>query len=199
MEVPGLSPRVRGNRFQHPEPLYAERSIPACAGEPGRRGRANLIFGVYPRVCGGTQHRQQEPGEQDGLSPRVRGNHAACGFCPHTGGSIPACAGEPTNPQPQQPQRRVYPRVCGGTCPGRPGRRTLPGLSPRVRGNPRIAVQHSAKCRSIPACAGEPRAGDSHRSHCGVYPRVCGGTYSLPSAFISLRGLSPRVRGNPRA
>ena len=32
--VPGLSPRVRGNRRYSPACLDCPRSIPACAGEP---------------------------------------------------------------------------------------------------------------------------------------------------------------------
>ena len=51
---PGLSPRVRGN-LTIGEPLAAPaRSIPACAGEPGRCVGAVPLLAVYPRVCGGT-------------------------------------------------------------------------------------------------------------------------------------------------
>ena len=32
----GLSPRVRGNRCLRPKSTIRQRSIPACAGEPGR-------------------------------------------------------------------------------------------------------------------------------------------------------------------
>ena len=31
-----------------------------------------------------------------------------------------------------------------------------------------------------------------------VYPRVCGGTVLANNAHVLIRGLSPRVRGNPR-
>ena len=31
----------------------------------------------------------------------------------------------------------------------------------------------------------------------GVYPRVCGGTGVAGDFLVALRGLSPRVRGNP--
>ena len=50
----GLSPRVRGNPAgRHPR-RHRDRSIPACAGEPGPgAGRAGWAA-VYPRVCGGT-------------------------------------------------------------------------------------------------------------------------------------------------
>ena len=49
---------------------------------------------------------------------------------------------------------------------------------------------------SIPACAGEPDR--ARRGHQGlpVYPRVCGGTASIPVARRRRKGLSPRVRGN---
>ena len=50
------------------------RSIPACAGEPYRRGPYGSIGMVYPRVCGGTHWRHDVIGERLGLSPRVRGN-----------------------------------------------------------------------------------------------------------------------------
>ena len=52
----GLSPRVRGNRPAAHCTDVQIRSIPACAGEPGR-GSANAFdASVYPRVCGGTKH-----------------------------------------------------------------------------------------------------------------------------------------------
>ena len=50
----GLSPRVRGNRRRMVGRMQGRRSIPACAGEPGARGRPCRACRVYPRVCGGT-------------------------------------------------------------------------------------------------------------------------------------------------
>ena len=50
----GLSPRVRGNlpeALAHP---LSARSIPACAGQPGRRECIAFRERVYPRVCGAT-------------------------------------------------------------------------------------------------------------------------------------------------
>ena len=71
------------------------------------------------------------------------------------------------------PRKRVYPRVCGGTC------------------------QHR-QANAIPACAGEPRYPTSAPSSLKVYPRVCGGTVNdFASPSPSAEGLSPRVRGNP--
>ncbi len=50
----GLSPRVRGNPFIWNISLMTLGSIPACAGEPPLVFSVLFLFGVYPRVCGGT-------------------------------------------------------------------------------------------------------------------------------------------------
>ena len=49
---------------------------------------------------------------------------------------------------------------------------------------------------SIPACAGEPPAQHGADVISAVYPRVCGGTQTIPDPPLPKRGLSPRVRGN---
>ena len=49
---------------------------------------------------------------------------------------------------------------------------------------------------SIPACAGEPRDDPGTVPYIRVYPRVCGGTFTIPIVQVSVDGLSPRVRGN---
>ena len=50
--------------------------------------------------------------------------------------------------------------------------------------------------RSIPACAGEPARCERRHQRLGVYPRVCGGTWTTRRRINWGRGLSPRVRGN---
>ena len=110
-------------------------------------------------------------------------------------GSIPACAGEPTLQSQCSCDGGVYPRVCGGT-PGQAVSRSPPaGLSPRVRGNPVLAHVVSRASGSIPACAGEPSRVSLAGTSDGVYPRVCGGTFSCCSCASVCVGLSPRVRG----
>ena len=131
----GLSPRVRGNRGVECGRIVDERSIPACAGEPGYPFQLTYPMPVYPRVCGGTAKRQRVPGIARGLSPRVRGNPIRPDMDGQGRGSIPACAGEPATRQTMAAQAAVYPRVCGGT-PARPVHAgPHGGLSPRVRGN----------------------------------------------------------------
>ena len=133
-----------------------------------------------------------------GLSPRVRGNLLRRAFDTRQRRSIPACAGEPRASQLRWAISRVYPRVCGGTRrPPARGHR-LPGLSPRVRGNPFSFSCCTIAYGSIPACAGEPAAVSRFWSVCEVYPRVCGGTARRRAAGRPTSGLSPRVRGNRR-
>ena len=91
----GLSPRVRGNRDGHLAAGQGEGSIPACAGEPRGATRNPAAVWVYPRVCGGTSATGRILAMSQGLSPRVRGNRGRHAGHTATGGSIPACAGEP--------------------------------------------------------------------------------------------------------
>ena len=132
-----------------------------------------------------------------GLSPRVRGNRQWLHSFTMMLRSIPACAGEPSMVALLHDDVEVYPRVCGGTGTAALHYQSLPGLSPRVRGNRNCRVALSIAAGSIPACAGEPELPRCTINRCRVYPRVCGGTSNRGSDAIYMQGLSPRVRGNP--
>ena len=88
-------------------------------------------------MCGGTSLVGVGLGGEDGLSPRVRGNHPAALLPGLLRRSIPACAGEPTKRVVEPLTGTVYPRVCGGTAVRAGQGDGIRGLSPRVRGNPR--------------------------------------------------------------
>ncbi len=150
-------------------------------------------------MCGGTTTRDTISETIEGLSPRVRGNHAARCVPDGRAGSIPACAGEPHGKDHPPQHYKVYPRVCGGTTYERRWEQAARGLSPRVRGNRVKAEVEVAAKRSIPACAGEPPGARIALTWNRVYPRVCGGTESSNRFLRSAIGLSPRVRGNPRS
>ena len=192
----GLSPRVRGNPVQNAAPRVSLGSIPACAGEPAWPSSSAGSSWVYPRVCGGTKDRLSLSLISSGLSPRVRGNRSRLRRPLRRSRSIPACAGEPNAGTGQRRFGGVYPRVCGGTTASRSIRNRIMGLSPRVRGNLLELPTVSLPRGSIPACAGEPLSRHSTDSSSGVYPRVCGGTWSATVSMAYARGLSPRVRGN---
>ena len=136
----GLSPRVRGNPVGQRHRAACKGSIPACAGEP----ESSVIFvkssRVYPRVCGGTARRRAFHEQQQGLSPRVRGNLRLGDSNPRAIGSIPACAGEPPGSGRHRNKPRVYPRVCGGTSEETWYTAEEAGLSPRVRGNLQVTA-----------------------------------------------------------
>ena len=195
--ISGLSPRVRGNRRRATAAGHRKGSIPACAGEPHCCRPECLLRAVYPRVCGGTRGCPDSGRTSSGLSPRVRGNRPA----PRPGwssrGSIPACAGEPHAASNGAGGLGVYPRVCGGTTASLFTTPPIPGLSPRVRGNPTPGKYQDSYHRSIPACAGEPWAWKDSAAARRVYPRVCGGTHNVRYENWRTKGLSPRVRGNP--
>ena len=148
-------------------------------------------------MCGGTDFTGRSPTFSRGLSPRVRGNHRVEGDIGVGAGTIPACAGEPRSGADPLDISRDYPRVCGGTGPRSRGPTTIKGLSPRVRGNPIEAGLDRRQHGTIPACAGEPPVGLIVEMLEKDYPRVCGGTFVVNSHRNPLRGLSPRVRGNP--
>ena len=127
----------------------------------------------------------------------MRGNHEVANNAGYAGRSIPAYAGEPRNGKRRPTLTTVYPRVCGGT------RRVAMllgygyGLSPRMRGNRVPAFIRPGHMGSIPAYAGEPGCFCLWGSRPAVYPRVCGGTVNPAMARADMRGLSPRMRGNP--
>ena len=192
----GLSPRVRGNPQLLRNQQRLPRSIPACAGEPVVLQQPPRPGPVYPRVCGGTRDCEKATVGLAGLSPRVRGNRRDDVHGTAQRWSIPACAGEPGTSANAVPSVPVYPRVCGGTGPTRPGMRRDGGLSPRVRGNRwRPGAAQNAR-GSIPACAGEPAGAGAGGCRRRVYPRVCGGTHPPVGVAGDRKGLSPRVRGN---
>ena len=153
---PGLSPRVRGNRYGRRNGERDRGSIPACAGEPRSACSCCTAPSVYPRVCGGTHRTKSEQNITEGLSPRVRGNHRPNGGPKQRTRSIPACAGEPLPAWHPKRKPPVYPRVCGGTMLARLRLSIVSGLSPRVRGNLLVGLIRPVGKRSIPACAGEP-------------------------------------------
>ena len=131
-----------------------------------------------------------------GLSPRMRGNHAALLHNVRRVRSIPAHAGEPKWRFSRRFSDRVYPRACGGTQYGFVPLIDQTGLSPRMRGNLRSFIEENKIHGSIPAHAGEPKIRKAPAVHRRVYPRACGGTSSTARGESIDKGLSPRMRGN---
>ena len=214
----GLSPRGRGNRGARPRGADPKRSIPAWAGKPQRpagdldaqvlglspRGRGNrprvlercASSRSIPAWAGKPEAQNISTAESRGLSPRGRGNHHGRGLLAERRRSIPAWAGKPHGEIVAEQHVRVYPRVGGETGKYIGGTLAPVGLSPRGRGNREGRVDRDDDRRSIPAWAGKPCDGACQRTSAGVYPRVGGETRIQSVTIDSMRGLSPRGRGN---
>ena len=188
----GPSPRVRGNRPLSRRGKTPRGSIPACAGKPEARRPGQPCSRVHPRVCGETSEFAVNQMKQQGPSPRVRGNHLADRRGKLREGSIPACAGKPWRRGSASCSAAVHPRVCGETWRDDSGSTTVPGPSPRVRGNHDDRGRLRRRRGSIPACAGKPTEQRRTTRWTWVHPRVCGETTGTIWRGISAGGPSHR-------
>ncbi len=194
----GPSPRARGSRPDRRGRGRSQRSIPACAGEPGSRPGPTPTTRVHPRVRGGAKGVRSVNRDHAGPSPRARGS-LRLRRPPHRRlRSIPACAGEPSRPATGTGREPVHPRVRGGASAARSASTAQGGPSPRARGSPVGRVSALAGQRSIPACAGEPRTTDHDDASDQVHPRVRGGASRRARDPGAARGPSPRARGSRR-
>ena len=193
----GPSPHVRGHHRARGRPVAGRGSIPACAGAPCHDCVLGAPIEVHPRMCGGTREHASHPWRRRGPSPHVRGHQMAGGGGAAGRGSIPACAGAPGGRRLSRTERGVHPRMCGGTSIApttkcRPG-----GPSPHVRGHLAGAPPEREWQRSIPACAGAPKAKQPAWQRTRVHPRMCGGTIDVMLVQRLWWGPSPHVRGHP--
>ena len=197
VDIPGLSPRPRGNLREHQPRDLRRGPIPASAGEPSLHRAPASPLRAYPRVRGGTGSCCLLDGVDAGLSPRPRGNLRKGADRRSARRPIPASAGEPGRRRFVSTITRAYPRVRGGTPVTSYYGKSNAGLSPRPRGNPSLIGAADFCDEPIPASAGEPRhrRGDLRASR--AYPRVRGGTPSVIVAGGDGGSLSPRPRGNP--
>ena len=193
----GLSPRVRGSRRIPDVPPDLRGPIPAGAGEPRPVPRAARRGAAYPRGCGGASPPTSPETSCRGLSPRVRGSRTGKNCERIRDRPIPAGAGEPGPGSISVQHPPAYPRGCGGATRLSVETVLARGLSPRVRGSPRLPDARGRGQRPIPAGAGEPAVAASERHLTAAYPRGCGGAGMAAIVATPSKGLSPRVRGSP--
>ena len=164
---------------------------------------------VYPRECGGTRDTKDRSCRFRTVYPRECGGTSASTYCQQegsVGGSIPASAGEPPA------SASTWRLRIDGSIPASAGEPSvvvnlestwlIPGLSPRVRGNPTPQINLWIRpCRGLsPRVRGNRRQinSDTAITNWRVYPRECGGTHTRAGGRMNIEGLSPRVRGNRR-
>ncbi len=193
----GSSPRLRGTPLVVHFAVPHGRFIPAFAGntiDPDRGYRARP---VHPRVCG--EHRAWVPQmrRRVGSSPRLRGTPGDSAAGGRALRFIPAFAGN-TSSAPQARHRpSVHPRVCGEHTATGTRDATSVGSSPRLRGTRSISHSCSARCRFIPAFAGNTPPVIIQGRGWPVHPRVCGEHCGIRTETVSNFGSSPRLRGTP--
>ena len=191
----GLSPPTRGIRCQAAGWRDRRRSIPAYAGDPGRRGQGAVQGQVYPRLRGGSRGVMPLPELGMGLSPPTRGIPRPRSAPKGHARSIPAYAGDPLAPVFTISGARVYPRLRGGSPESVTREIYGSGLSPPTRGIHRWAVLIPLCYRSIPAYAGDPTKPEEATEWATVYPRLRGGSIRNSRAAVLYVGLSPPTRG----
>ena len=154
---------------------------------------------VHPRECG--ERRVEYIGllVGAGSSPRVRGTRRCAADRGFRQRFIPASAGNARALVLRVVEAPVHPRECGERGRVNTHERLEYGSSPRVRGTrPAGAVGH-ARCRFIPASAGNAGPWMGHRTGRSVHPRECGERpYHAAGAVVDV-GSSPRVRGTLHA
>ena len=173
----------------------ASGSIPAPAGETGRRSCSCSTTTVHPRACGGNIFFCSFSLASFGPSPRLRGKLALQLRSVLQPRSIPAPAGETRSEGPGWRGKRVHPRACGGNCFLSLQESCNKGPSPRLRGKRDRPNETVNVLRSIPAPAGETAITLTASSTVMVHPRACGGNeYKLYRVELE-EGPSPRLRG----
>ncbi len=169
-------------------------SIPAPTGKPLGLSRLPIIPAPTGKPLSQFVRRNVD---EDGLSPRLRGNlRHHFGDTP-VEGSIPAPTGKPPPGRPRLADTGVYPRAYGETGPSSWAGSSRTGLSPRLRGNPVVNAVSRHCLRSIPAPTGKPAIPAPAVTTSPVYPRAYGETALPGRNTASIMGLSPRLRGNP--
>ena len=167
---------MRGTLARWRRTRRSRRFIPACAGNTPRRDRPSRPAAVHPRVCGEHVSSLFQFDYIGGSSPRVRGTRSAC---------FVSCACS-----------TVHPRVCGehSRCPEMA--ETVTGSSPRVRGTQQHDFDDVARCRFIPACAGNTTSACPRWLPSPVHPRVCGEHGEADVLPLQLDRFIPACAGN---
>ena len=191
----GSSPRMRGTPVRSRAEPRTTGIIPAYAGNTCREYWFAVRRRDHPRVCGEHIERAQFNGVRMGSSPRMRGTRGGHGHRQHSGGIIPAYAGNtPIDPDGTD-YYRDHPRVCGEHRVHHLGGRGLQGSSPRMRGTPGLPRLARLYDGIIPAYAGNTLRKTKRTVRARDHPRVCGEHAWFAATSYVAAGSSPRMRG----
>ena len=151
----GSSPRMRGKQRLTSIEHFAERIIPAHAGQTAVPTVADGTRSDHPRACGANHDCVRPLFRPFGSSPRMRGKPAVAGAARRVVRIIPAHAGQTSGLTYPMPSVADHPRACGANFRVREVVDAYAGSSPRMRGK-RLHKRHRGKpVRIIPAHAGQ--------------------------------------------
>jgi len=156
---------------------------------------ACIMLAVHPRGRG--EHVAQLFSKQnsDGSSPRARGTRTATSEISYGVRFIPAGAGNTPPPAPAPAPAPVHPRGRGEHEDTAGGRSAIYGSSPRARGTLMSPPTPRARCRFIPAGAGNTFRESQPARRQPVHPRGRGEHGAHQQRANADGGSSPRARG----
>ena len=191
----GPSPRGRGTQERTAWREYADRAIPARAGNAEPRGGLRGARPGHPRAGG--ERADDNAVELDTLGPSPRGRGTRVVRCgrrqPHR--AIPARAGN-AGGGPRAPSATPgHPRAGGERSPPPGSDPDNAGPSPRGRGTHAPCSARASRLRAIPARAGNAARCASHACQSPGHPRAGGERLSAHCDKGGQVGPSPRGRG----
>ena len=133
----GSSPRMRGKLHQVQRATYADRIIPAHAGQTPPDSPPVVFHPDHPRACGANAAVRRSFMIPSGSSPRMRGKHRIIVGAKMEPRIIPAHAGQTIVPRHPRTMCPDHPRACGANLESNASSCCATGSSPRMRGKRR--------------------------------------------------------------
>ena len=197
-EVVGSSPLARGTRPFCRSAGSMPRFIPAGAGNTRFLVLLSRSSTVHPRWRG--EHPMVWPCQlrSRGSSPLARGTRRSAPVSGPGGRFIPAGAGNTAAAWPRARPTSVHPRWRGEHTDESWYYLRVDGSSPLARGTRSQGRGRCARCRFIPAGAGNTHYGHAGISNLTVHPRWRGEHKVARMAGVVSAGSSPLARGTRR-
>ena len=197
VDAAGSSPLARGTPAALPDPLDADRFIPARAGNTPTARASPTPSTVHPRSRG--EH--LPPGAvrrgPAGSSPLARGTHARDPDAGMRRRFISARAGNTRTTTSTSGSSTVHPRSRGEHCVAGIVSAWPPGSSPLARGTPLRDEAGAHRLRFIPARAGNTTRTAPTGGGAPVHPRSRGEHPLINDGKLASYGSSPLARGTP--
>ena len=193
--VLGSSPHARGTQPRCERFAFADRLIPACAGNTSCIALSRCPHGAHPRMRGEHKSAITSLSRFWGSSPHARGTLPCCPGTPAPGRLIPACAGNTVCGDVAAIVKRAHPRMRGEHSAIAIALRCTDGSSPHARGTHVFTPTPGKGDGLIPACAGNTLSPPPPPPRPWAHPRMRGEHTGVQLRFRRDQGSSPHARG----